>query len=160
MILYFVISNTGQVTHWRTAHTQPDTWYTCQAPWDNDQRAAELHIHNLSSLGLELFYIFFIYFAKLYDRFEIYQIRSQTAVGHGGRRGLWRLHVQPLWPTTVRSTSAGPTGGKASRRGPRRLRHIRRAPRRQAQPPCTHGDRVMQNAMRHNGRSLEPRKLC
>jgi hypothetical protein len=30
-------------------HTQQDTWYTGQAPWDNDQRVAELHIHNLSS---------------------------------------------------------------------------------------------------------------
>jgi hypothetical protein len=41
------------------------------------------------------------------------------------RHGAWR-------PTVVRSMVAGPTGGTASRRGPRRLRPIRRAPRRQA----------------------------
>jgi hypothetical protein len=34
-----------------------------------------------------------------------------------------------------RPMAAGPTGGKASRCGPRRFRPSRRAPRRQAQPP-------------------------
>jgi hypothetical protein len=55
-----------------------------------------------------------------------------------------RFDTQPPWPTTtrVRSTVAGPTGGKAGRRDPWRLRPIRRAPRRQAQPPWAHGDRV------------------
>jgi hypothetical protein len=44
----------------------------------------------------------------------------------------------------VRSTAPGPTGGEASRCGPRRLETNRRAPRRQDRLQWAHGDRVLQ----------------
>jgi hypothetical protein len=80
---------------------------------------------------MKFFYIF-NHFAILYDVWKFIRFDHQSTcatsatVGHSGcrsnRRSPWQLG-QRSW---------APTGVKANRRGPRRLRPIRRALRRQA----------------------------
>jgi hypothetical protein len=92
--------------------------------------------------GAEFFIYIFYSFCKIILSFRNLSDLTPIAVAYGG----WRSN---------RSTAVGPTGGKASRLGSRRLRTIRRAPRRQAQPLWTHNDRVSQTSCATAASSLK-----
>jgi hypothetical protein len=98
-LMFCHIKHMSSYTLENCTHTTKYLIYRSSSPrqWSTCSRAA--HSQSLLPRPRIFLYIVFIHFAKLYDRFEIYQIWPPTVVAHGSCRGLRRLHVQPPWPT-------------------------------------------------------------